>query len=88
MKGKYMMRGLRLFSRTNKPSCINLASYHDPRSLTWSWLLSWTFATADERRALLRFNRFEYGQHKWSLSLLWLGRFSWASQGKMLRRAA
>jgi UDP-N-acetyl-D-mannosaminuronate dehydrogenase len=35
-----MIKGFRMFQRTSSPRVINLASYHDPRSLTWSWILS------------------------------------------------
>lgn len=35
-----MIKGLKLFSRTSNERCINLASYHSPHSLTWSWILS------------------------------------------------
>lgn len=37
------MKGLRLFARTSCPHSINLASYHSPHSLTWSWILSVAF---------------------------------------------
>jgi hypothetical protein len=32
-------RALQLFRRTNSPRHINIASYHSPHSLTWSWIL-------------------------------------------------
>jgi hypothetical protein len=34
------MFGLKLFSRTSNRRRINLASFHSPHSLTWSWVLS------------------------------------------------
>jgi hypothetical protein len=37
------MFGLKLLSRTSNRRCINLASFHSPHSLTWSWILSLTF---------------------------------------------
>jgi len=79
------MKGLRLFASTNSARCFSLASYHDPESLTWSWLLSWTFPAPDERRHLFRFVDMGPGkqQHRWSLHLLWLGHLSWATQDKM-----
>lgn len=35
--------GLSLFSRTSSRSSFNIASYHSPHSLTWSWILSVNF---------------------------------------------
>lgn len=32
--------GLKLLQRTNSPRSFNLAAYHSPHSLTWSWILS------------------------------------------------
>jgi hypothetical protein len=32
--------GLKLFSRTNSRKTFNLASWHSPHSLTWSWIIS------------------------------------------------
>ncbi len=32
--------GFSLFQRTSSLRTINLASWHNPRSLTWSWILS------------------------------------------------
>lgn len=37
------MKGFAFFHRTSKRGCYNLAGYHDPRSLTWSWVLSVSF---------------------------------------------
>lgn len=34
------MRGLSLFSKTSSPRTFNLASWHSPHSMTWSWILS------------------------------------------------
>lgn len=34
------MKGLRFFTRCSDRS-LNLFTYHDPRSLTWSRLMSW-----------------------------------------------
>ena len=37
--------GLGLFNRTNSRSLFNIASWHNPRSLTWRWILSVYFRT-------------------------------------------
>ena len=34
-----MFKGLRIFSRTSDKRITNIASYHSPHSLTWSWSL-------------------------------------------------
>lgn len=45
-----MMKGLRFFSRTSDQRCFNLAAFHSPHSLTWRWVISFSFFKADERR--------------------------------------
>jgi hypothetical protein len=34
---------LKLFTRTNSRRSFNIAAYHSPHSLTWSWILSVSF---------------------------------------------
>jgi hypothetical protein len=51
------MKGLRLFSRTSDQRSWNLASFHSPHSLTWSWILSFRLPRGDEGRWL--------GFHRW-----------------------
>lgn len=34
---------LRLFTRTNSKGLYNIATYHSPHSLTWSWIVSINF---------------------------------------------
>jgi len=36
------MRGLALFQRSSRARTLDLASYHSPHSLTWSWIISAT----------------------------------------------
>lgn len=43
------MRGLRFFRRTSARHSYNIAAYHDPRSLTWSWLVSISFDSWSRR---------------------------------------
>ena len=35
--------GIQLFNRTSDRKTVNLASFHSPHSLTWSWILSLSF---------------------------------------------
>jgi len=35
--------GLSLFTKTNSRGLFNLAAYHSPHSLTWSWIVSVKF---------------------------------------------
>ena len=35
-----MFKGLKLFSKTSCKKTFNVASFHSPHSLTWSWILS------------------------------------------------
>ena len=47
-----MKNGLSFFRRTNSAGCWNLASFHNPHSLTWSWILSFDLPRTDEGRWL------------------------------------
>lgn len=44
--------GLALFTKTSGRRCWNVASFHSPHSLTWSWILSFSLPRADEGRWL------------------------------------
>jgi hypothetical protein len=44
------MQGLKFFTRTSDRRCWNLASYHSPHSLTWSWILSLSLPRPGEGR--------------------------------------
>lgn len=46
------MKGLAIMSRTSDPRTLNLASFHSPHSLTWSWILLFHRPRADEGRWL------------------------------------
>lgn len=39
-----MFKGLALMRKTNSRKTFNLASFHSPHSLTWSWILSLRFS--------------------------------------------
>lgn len=80
------MRGLKLFSRTNDRRLWNLASYHDPDSITWSWILSFRWRDKAER-----WHWFFFHSHRGNQGLRWdlcvLGRrMMWQTQNKMPRR--
>lgn len=44
------MQGLKFFSRTSARQTFNLASFHSPHSLTWRWIVSFSFFRGDEAR--------------------------------------
>lgn len=44
--------GLTLFTRTSDRRRWNVAAFHSPHSLTWSWILSFSAPRADEGRWL------------------------------------
>lgn len=77
------MKGLKFFIRTNDRRILNLASYHDPDSITWSWILSFIRRRADERWHwfFLHAHRGNQGL-RWDLCLLGC-RLHWQTQNKM-----
>lgn len=77
--------GLKVFERTNAPWCWNIAAYHSPRSLTWSWLLSFSLFRKDENRVWPLYQRHSIGQTVWTLRLPFVGLLRWAAQEQMLR---
>lgn len=82
------MRGLEFFRRTNDPRSFNLASYHDPRSITWSWLICWTWYSADEKRRWFGWARWRKPYGFWQVNLLKLGTLRYSYQPKMIRKCA
>lgn len=38
-----MRNGLHFFTRTSDRRCWNIAAFHSPHSLTWSWILSFSY---------------------------------------------
>jgi len=71
------MRGLSFLTRTSAPWCWNIIGYHSPRSMTWSWVLSFNFFRADEARVWPLFG-------KGSLRVPWVGYFIWHTQKPMM----
>ena len=80
--------GLAFFKRVSDGVSINLVSYHNPRSITWSWLVCWRPYVSDERRRWLGWHSWP-GRYGWfEIALLKRGRLHFAWQPKMIRRAA
>lgn len=75
------MSGLKLFTRTSDRHSWNLASYHSPHSLTWSWLLCFSLFRSDVRRVwpLGWAYRTNTGRC-WGLRLPWIGVLHYQSQ--------
>lgn len=82
------MKGLALFRRTNQRGLWNLASYHDPKSITWSWILAFALFRGDERRVWpLWFSHPLSAQMKWGFRIPFMGMITWSVQEKMPRPA-
>ncbi len=78
-----LIPGLSLFRRTSAPWCYNIVAYHNPRSITWSWVLSFSFFRAEERRVWPLFWRHQIGQERWGFRIPWLGMVKWLTQEPM-----
>ena len=78
------MDGLSILRRTSDPRTINLASFHDPASLTWSWILSFGTFRADEARVWPIFRR-DYLDRGWTVRIPLIGFIRWHTQAKMMR---
>jgi hypothetical protein len=76
------MQGLKLFTRTSGRRCWNIASFHSPHSLTWSWILSLSLPRGDEGR-WLHFARWQTNQgRQWCLQIARCG-LQWHRQRPM-----
>jgi hypothetical protein len=74
--------GFSFLNRTNSPRTFGIAAWHSPHSMTWRWLLHWSFFKADERRAhwrLLHWHRNNSGVMA-ILFIPWAGRFDFQTQ--------
>lgn len=77
-----MFKGLKLFQKTNSERTFNLASFHSPHSLTWSWILS----ASKREGAKLGFFPFRTNNGlQWVLTLP-LVSFQWQRQQPMFYR--
>ena len=79
--------GLALFGRTNCQHTWNVASFHSPHSLTWSWVLSWHFHQTGWAQwwPLFWWYQTNHGPH-WGLRLPGIGYISWQQQRPMWYR--
>ncbi len=77
--------GLALFEKTNSQGCVNLASFHSPHSLTWSWILSFSLPRAGSGR-WLGFHPWQTNQgRQWVFQIAWCT-FQWHQQSPMWYR--
>jgi len=77
------MNGLSFFRKTSGKRCWNVASYHSPHSLTWSWVLSFSRDGAERHWwPLIVHFRMNTGS-QWCLRLPWVGVFVWHRQQPM-----
>ena len=79
------MRGLTIFEKTSSKTRWNIAAYHDPLSLTWSWVLAFDRFQADEARIFPLCWRLPHGQEKWGFRIPFVGMITWMAQEKMMR---
>ncbi len=63
------MRGLKFFTRTSDQRCWNVASYHSPHSLTWSWILSFSLPRGDSGRWLGFWTYEDNAGRQWGLQI-------------------
>lgn len=76
------MNGFRLIQQTNDRHTVNLASYHDPKSITWSWVLSVSSFKPGEARFWPIFWRDFLGRG-WTVRMPMVGFIRWQTQQKM-----
>lgn len=77
------MKGLKFFTRTSSSRLFNIAAYHSPHSLTWSWVLSFSFER--QVRPLWYGYRTNGGYHC-GLRIPLVGVFMWQKQRPMWYR--
>jgi len=64
------MKGLKFFSRTSGKGCWNLASFHSPHSMTWSWILSFSLPRSRDEGRWLYFSHYRSNVGlEWSLQV-------------------
>lgn len=76
--------GLALFSRTNSKGHWNIASWHSPHSLTWSWIVSFSLFRGDEARVRPLWWSIRRGHSDFRIPFL--GMVSWQTQRPMWYR--
>lgn len=74
------MQGLKFFTRTSSRNTFNIASYHNPQSWTWRWLLHFSFLREGEARIFPLW--YSCGRQR-GVRIPFLGMFTWATQEPM-----
>jgi len=72
---------LKFFQRTNDPTHWNIASYHDPRSITWSWILAFSRFRPGERKVFPLLGHWR--GRDWYFRIPFIGMISLATQKKL-----
>lgn len=81
------MTGLSLFKRTNCKRTWNIASFHSPHSLTWSWILGFSKFGSDEARVWPLFYSYRDNNGlQWGLRVPFVGFIRWSRQREMWYR--
>ena len=77
--------GLKFFTRDNVGGLV-IASYHNPKSITWRWLMAWCFYRGDfPRKWGLSIEPKPRMQGRWRLGFGPLGYLYFAAQEPMWR---
>lgn len=78
------MKGLKFFSRTNVKGSWNVASFHSPHSLIWSWILAFSRFRGDEARVWPLFYGYRDNHGlQWGFRIPWIGLVLWHRQRPM-----
>lgn len=79
-----MKNGLNFFRKTSQRGSWNIAAYHNPHSLTWSWVLSLSLFRADEGRVRPLWWSYPTNQgRQWGFRIPYVGIVSWHRQQPM-----
>lgn len=82
-----MKWGLNFFTKTSQRGCWNIASYHNPHSMTWSWIVSFARFRGDEARVRpLWFSYRTNGGLQWGFRIPFFGIVSGHRQRPMYFR--
>jgi hypothetical protein len=75
------IRGLTLFGRTNESNRWIIAAWHNPRSITWRWLLSFGWAPTQRQ---FNFHRFKINTGlSFDIHVPFVGWFAFRTQRSM-----
>ena len=80
------MKGLMFFTRCSGEGCWNLASFHSPHSMTWSWVLSFRLPRSRDEGRWFHFSRYRSNDGlQWWLQIARIS-ISWHRQRPMWYR--